>query len=298
MRVGNLSCGHPGCSWHNTISGDCQSGLEVSSEVVTSPIGWPLHSFESVVVRKLPDAAGTGLFCAVVGPMMTLLNDYLSPALDPDEIALRSTEAAERTADWTFWLAIGTFGLLAGAVAAALFALFTWLSTKGQLAAAEAQLDMERDTKHQAEADNVSAWLVQEGAAMGVFVRNGNSTPVYDVTCLVLCKPNNEFPTPTVEMFKWFNMALPPAESGHGGDRRDVLHSAGYVYSFTDHDTKIRHNNLRGTTVILDDAEDWILWNGSPATKGLAVKIAFRDSTGIYWERDLEGKLTEVSKPS
>ncbi|WP_315914915.1 hypothetical protein [Arthrobacter sp. lap29] len=229
--------------------------------------------------------------------MMTILKGCLLLATDPDQIALRSAVATERTADWTFWLAIGTFGLLAGAIIAAIFALLTWLSTKGQLEAATTQLALAKTARHQEEADNVSAWLAFDGTAMDIYVRNGNAGPVYDVTCLIEAKPNDTSSTPTAEIHRWVSMAVAPAQSAGAKDKQETLYSPGYVLDQIREGERI---SLAGTMTgaPLESPGDWVAWDGKPATKGLVVSLTFRDSAGAKWKRDWAGKLSEINETS
>lgn len=248
-------------------------------------------------VRESPRVADAGIFCAVVELMMTILNGSLPLSIDLDEVALRSAIAAERTADWTYWLAIGTFGLLLGAIIAAIFALLTWLSTRGQLDAATTQLNMAKAASHQGEADKVSAWLGFQGTTMDIYVRNGNAGPVYDVTCVVEIKPDDKSSTPTSEIHRWKGIAVAPAQSDGSKDLRVSLESPGYVYGSTKDGERC---NMVGQPkdALLESPKDWDAWDGNPETRGLAVTLTFRDSAGAEWQRDWHGRLTEIKETS
>ncbi|GAA5228989.1 hypothetical protein GCM10025778_35280 [Paeniglutamicibacter antarcticus] len=225
--------------------------------------------------------------------MIMLFNNHFPIPLVTDLVGLRAAEAAEATAFWTLLLAIGTFGLLAGAVAAAIFAGLTWKATRSQLNGANEQLAMARKAKLEAEADNVSAWLMHDGGNLGVFVRNGNSGPVYDMNCELFFKPDDKSSTPSVPVNNWASMAVPPAVSGVEKELRFALNSDGYVFAYTDQKTGIDYNKNRQSTVLMKTDDDWKPWNGSAISTGLAVRISFRDSSGVYWRRDWDGKVTQ-----
>ncbi|MGJ3191232.1 hypothetical protein [Paenarthrobacter sp. FR1] len=207
--------------------------------------------------------------------------------IDADEQAQRAADAGWETARWTFWLVVATFLLVAGAVAAAIYARRTWMAAQGQLEAAVV-------SEQEREARNVSAWLEIKRSTVSVFVRNGNGGPVYDVVCTLEAKTSTETNTPSANVESWSQMALGPAsvDDGRGRELRMNFSEESLVFSYDD--AHGRRFSEKGTTkyVVLDTHDDFKLWDGSPDTTGLAVRLTFRDSSGKNWHRAWTGELT------
>ncbi|MGO4230159.1 hypothetical protein AB4Y72_14955 [Arthrobacter sp. YAF34] len=218
----------------------------------------------------------------------------ITTAIDGNEQALRAADAAWEAARWSFWMLVLTLGLLAGAIAAAVYAKKTWESTHKQLSHSNEQLDMARTADLEREATNVAAWLVARNSYINVYVRNGNDGPVYDVRCKVWGKPDGNLSEPSVEVYEWNQMALSPAAAGiekEKGDQRYSIDEDSVVYNYTQDDIPRTRSGSR--VVALNLPEDFRVWNGEPKTTGLAVELSFRDSDGNNWHRAWNGKLSQ-----
>ncbi len=216
--------------------------------------------------------------------------------VEADEQARRAADAGWETARWTFWLTIGTFLLVAGAVAAAIFAWKTWTATRDQLTNSNEQLAMARQAEKQSEASNVSAWPQMEtNGDISITIRNGNGGPVYDVTCQVLAKLSPLIPLPSDVIHRWHMVALLPSASLLSRDVSFTVYAADHANASTDH-SGTRRTQDPSTPATMDTAKSWRLWDGDPDSTGLSLNLNFRDSSGVRWQRDWNGCLTQQDK--
>lgn len=216
-------------------------------------------------------------------------------ATTDDPLSIREVLAAEASADAaerSFWVSVA---LLIGAIIAAGFAaIAAWAATR-EANSSRAQLAMAKLAEEQAEAVQVSAWLAKTGAVISVYVRNGNSGPVYDVLCRVLVKESApRCPEPCVEIWRDSWIALSPAVAQVNDVLKVELSPQGRRKPSSD-EKWVELNTPKALT--LNYAEDWKLWDGAASSYGVAVEIMFRDSGGTQWRRGWNGKLERVITP-
>lgn len=211
---------------------------------------------------------------------MGILQD--AAADDALEQTRRAADAGWSTASATWCLFYATALLVVGAFAAAYFAGRTWRATKKEL------VDT-REAQERLEASRVSAWLrgIPE-RPFDLCVRNGNEAPVYDVQVDILVKTlDRDEPRAVNDL--WVSAVLPPAssETREQVQRRQVAPGQ-YV--------KGQQEQLAaGNTPTFDRLQDWQVWDGSKGSTGVTLELSFRDTKGIYWNRDWRGQLSRVA---
>lgn len=185
------------------------------------------------------------------------------------------------------WIsALSTFLALVAACFAAVFAYHQVKAAQAQVEALKAEARDRAQEKRRELASQVAAWLAKDASDnFVVLILNASKQPVYDAV-LSFIAPNNEndmisgtFPpmeTPTVHvgMSEFIN-----------GQREDV--------KSIDLSWNLPHQN--GTIKTLETQEDgtskWVegQWRAGP----IGVGITFTDTSGVRWERTIDGRLEE-----
>lgn len=142
-----------------------------------------------------------------------------------------------------------------------------------------------QDAEKRAEAANVQAWLTKPRDDVAVYVRNGNSGPVFDVRVEVVAV-TQATTNPKVATTLTFPI-LPPALTEPNKELRQYLPPSDHL---PDGYNVVR--DKREPTVASN--EDWKVWDGQSGSTGLAVSLSFRDSIGNHWQRDSHGKLSQI----
>lgn len=220
-------------------------------------------------------------------------------ATTADDLGPAMLDAADQTALWTFWMAIGTFGLLIGALAAAWFARRTMLAAVGQLLALKTQnlalsdqlalvggqlalqqkqFDSDSADRRQREVSRVSSWFEpgHEDRSVLVLLENFNESAVYDVTIEVWvhrCAPDSPLLVyifhqgivgPNTRKSWQLGSGLPP-RSMEAFDAYKALFVATHVVP---------------------------IWSGDDQSNGIAIEMKVRDSTGTSWKRSHAGFIS------
>ena len=215
-------------------------------------------------------------------------------ATGPDSLDGRAVMAAEAAVNVAGWSLIVSFGLLAGALAAAHFAKGAWKAARDQATSANAQLQRAKAADEQKEASKVSAWLSQDGPTIQVHLLNLNDGPVFNVHYAVSVRPSESHsPEPSIQLGHGDFVALPPYATDAKASRPRQFHPDGHVYEYTDPGDQTRRTKSRSLNVQLEDVSDWKLWDGQPDSSGIAIKLTFRDSANVTWQRAWNGTLTK-----
>lgn len=220
----------------------------------------------------------------------------VSRAIGPDTLESRAVMAAEAAVNVAGWSLIVSFGLLAGAIVAARFAGGAWTAARDQATSANAQLQRAKSADEQKEASKVSAWLTQDGQTIQVHLLNLNDGPVYNVHYAVSVRPSDsQSPEPSIQLGHGDLVALPPYAADEKASMPRQFHPDGHVYAYTDPRDDTERTNSKSLNVQLKDESDWKLWDGQPTSSGIAIKLTFRDSANVTWQRAWNGTLTRES---
>ncbi|WP_157407712.1 hypothetical protein [Arthrobacter sp. ZBG10] len=227
---------------------------------------------------------------------MAMMSIFLTAAmaLTDDRLKIREVVAAETSANMATASFVVSFFLLAGAVAAAVYAAKAASAAGAEVENSRTELRMAKLAEEQAEAGRVSTWLTKSGAMIYVYVRNGNSGPVYDVRCRVMVKETQpQCPEPCVEIWRDSWIALSPAVAQVNDVQKTQLYPQNAIFRDGGEKRKVLNTS---PDVSLNWSEDWKLWDGSTASSGLAIDLTFRDSGGTNWRRSWDGKLEKIGR--
>jgi hypothetical protein len=198
-------------------------------------------------------------------------------------------DAAAWTAIWTCALFVVTAMLVLGAFIAAKYAKKTWKVAQKELDIARRELDIARDGEKRREAVRVAAWLTpndHESALLDVYVANMNPLPVFDVDVKVVAMIKEGADSALVPNVIWSKHlgTLPPRPP----ERIEYIDGTGHVKGSWD-----KYAEKYRTGGVVADWGDWKVWSGKGAEAGITTEISFRDTSGIYWEREIKGSLNE-----
>lgn len=217
-------------------------------------------------------------------------------AIGPDSLEGRAVLAAEAAVNVAGWSLIVSIGLLVGAIVAARFAGGAWKAARDQATSAHAQLQRAKAADEQKEASKVSAWLTEDRQTLQVHLLNLNEGPVYNVRYTVSARPSDSHcPEPSVQLAHGDLVALPPYTADVVASTPQQLHPDNHVHEYTDRSDQTRYNKSRKPNVQLDSISDWKLWDGNPTSPGIAIKLTFRDSANVMWQRSWNGTLIRES---
>lgn len=187
------------------------------------------------------------------------------------------------------WIsAVVTFLALIAAGAAAVFAFLQARAAQTQVHSLEAEAQERRQLQRQEQAAQVTAWLTKDGTNnFVVLLFNASKQPVYN-TALTFVAPNNnndmligsmaptESPTVAIGMSQFINA------------ERLTVKSIDLSWDLP---------NQNGPVKTLQTQEDgtsrWVEgeWHAGP----IGIGMTFTDTSGVRWERTIQGHLNEVA---